>query len=193
MTTSCDPTAIPIDLDPAKERMRGVTVHSHLSFDVPFISQINDRLWIGGCQDGLVLPSNIEHLVSVYPWEEYTVNHELHSSLTVRMIDGDVVDEELVRSVALAINECRRDGTTLVHCQAGLNRSALVTALALMTGDGMGAAEAIALLRAKRSPAVLCNRTFERWLLDQHPEIERIDGTDDRRFVSATVKRRIDE
>jgi protein-tyrosine phosphatase len=168
MTASVDPTAIRIDLDPTKERMRGVTVHGHLSFDVPFISQLNDRLWVGGCQDGLVLPSNIEHLVSVYPWEEYTVNHELRSSLTVRMYDGDSVDEEVVEDVARAINECRRDGTTLVHCQAGLNRSALVAALALMTGDeGLGAAEAIVLLRERRSPAVLCNRTFERWLLDR--------------------------
>ena len=169
MTTSFDPTAIEIAVDPTKKRMRGVAIHGNASFDVPFMSQIDDRLWVGGCQDGMVLPTYIEHLVSVYPWEKYTVNHELQSSLTVKMFDADGVDEELVRTVAVAINECRRDGTTLVHCQAGLNRSALVAAFALMSGDGMSAADAIALLRSKRSPAVLCNRTFERWLTDQHP------------------------
>jgi protein-tyrosine phosphatase len=166
MIASVDPTAIAIELDPTKERMRGVAVHGNVSFDVPFISRIDDRLWVGGCQDGLVLPSNIEHLISVYPWEKYTVNHELRSSLRVRMFDGDCVNEELVRMVANAINTCRQDGTTLVHCQAGLNRSALVTAVALMTGeDRLDAEAAVALLREKRSPAVLCNKTFERWIL----------------------------
>ncbi len=51
-----------------------------------------------------------------------------------------------------------------MHCQAGINRSGLVTALALVE-EGMKAVDAIALLRAKRSPAVLCNRAFEQWLL----------------------------
>jgi protein-tyrosine phosphatase len=166
VTTGIDPTAIPIALDPTRGRMSGVAIHGNAKFDVPFISQINDRLWVGGCQDGLALPSNIEHVVSVYPWEKYTINHELRSSLSVEMFDGGSVDEELVRRVAAAVNVCLQDGTTLVHCQAGLNRSALVAALALMTGDeGLGAAGAIALLRERRSPAVLCNKTFSAWLL----------------------------
>jgi protein-tyrosine phosphatase len=51
----------------------------------------------------------------------------------------------------------------LVHCQAGLNRSGVVVAYALML-NGMSAAEAIARIRERRSPAVLCNPQFERWL-----------------------------
>jgi len=62
------------------------------------------------------------------------------------------------------VNEYKKHGVTLVHCQAGINRSGLVTALALVE-EGMKAVDAIALLRAKRSPAVLCNRAFEQWLL----------------------------
>lgn len=58
-----------------------------------------------------------------------------------------------------------RQGPTLVHCQAGLNRSGLVAALALIL-DGMLPAAAIDLLRQHRSPAVLCNPAFERWLLE---------------------------
>lgn len=68
-----------------------------------------------------------------------------------------------VDAIAAWVNVCRKDGPTLVHCQAGLNRSGLVAARAL-TLDGMNAADAIALLREKRSPAVLCNRSFESWL-----------------------------
>jgi protein-tyrosine phosphatase len=53
-----------------------------------------------------------------------------------------------------------------VHCQAGLNRSGLVTALALIL-NGMSPERAIGLLRQKRTPLVLCNGAFEAWLLGQ--------------------------
>jgi protein-tyrosine phosphatase len=62
------------------------------------------------------------------------------------------------------VNACRRRGPTLVHCTAGVNRSALIVAAALIQ-EGMDAAPAIALLRAKRGPDVLFNQNFERWLL----------------------------
>lgn len=54
----------------------------------------------------------------------------------------------------------------LVRCQAGINRSGLVTALILMM-SGMDAASAIALIRERRSPYVLSNAHFERWLLGE--------------------------
>jgi protein-tyrosine phosphatase len=50
-----------------------------------------------------------------------------------------------------------------VHCQAGLNRSSLVIARALIL-SGMPSVAAIALIREKRSPACLSNPSFERWL-----------------------------
>ncbi len=70
------------------------------------------------------------------------------------------------------MNACRRDlgpdEAVLVHCQAGLNRSGVVTALALMlNGDVATADKAIALLRARRGEAVLCNPLFVTWLRSQ--------------------------
>jgi protein-tyrosine phosphatase len=56
----------------------------------------------------------------------------------------------------------------LIRCQAGVNRSGLVMALTLMH-HGHSAAEAIALIRSRRSPAVLSNRHFVRWLLTEAP------------------------
>ena len=50
-----------------------------------------------------------------------------------------------------------------IRCQAGLNRSGLVTALTLML-SGMSAEEAINTLRAKRSSYALCNGEYEHWL-----------------------------
>jgi hypothetical protein len=58
---------------------------------------------------------------------------------------------------------------TLVHCHAGLNRSGLVVALALVK-MGRKPVDAIALQRSARDSFVLCNRTFERYVLDLDPE-----------------------
>lgn len=160
-----DPTAIPIDFDPRARRMRGVAVHGNTPFDVPFISEITPTLWLGGCTDGLVLPAHIHHVVSLYPWEQYRLGRELLSIMQVRLYDDASLppDPEQVDAIARWVNVCSQFVPTLVHCQAGLNRSALVVARALIL-NGMAPDDAIALLREKRSPAVLCNSTFESWL-----------------------------
>lgn len=158
-----DPTRIPIEFDPQQQFMRGTAVHGNTPFSVPFVSQITDDLWTGGCQDGLFLPREIVHLVSLYPWERYREHGDLRSSLHLRMYDSEDQAFDQVNAIAAWVNVCRLDGPTLVHCQAGLNRSGLVAARALTLG-GMDAADAIALLREKRSPAVLCNKHFEAWL-----------------------------
>lgn len=163
---SVDPTAFPIQFDPREQRMRGTAIHGNTPFDVPFVSKITDDLWQGGCENGLHLPREVRHVVSLYPWEAYKVSHELLSHTSVRLYD-DLVGPDREQMVALArwINVCRKTGVTLVHCQAGLNRSGLLAGLALVL-EGRSPAEAVSLLRSTRSPAVLCNPTFERWLLD---------------------------
>lgn len=155
-----DPTAIPIEFDPQKQRMVGVATHGMTPFDVPFISELAPNLWQGGCQNGLILPEFIDHLVSLYPWEQYTVQHDLSSALTVRMYDSLDQAYDQVDAIAAWVNEARKSGVVLVHCQAGLNRSSLVATRALMLG-GMTADEAIKTVRSKRSPACLCNPAFE--------------------------------
>lgn len=162
---SIDPTAIPIEFDPREQRMIGRAAHGNTPFNVPFISEITDNLWVGGCTSGLILPDHIDHLISLYPWEQYTVQHEIQSVLSVRMYDSLSQAMGQVEGIAAWVNVCRQDGPTLVHCQAGLNRSNLISATALKLG-GMTGADAIALLREKRSPAVLCNPAFEKWLLE---------------------------
>lgn len=161
---SSDPTAFSIDFDPTVQRMRGRAVHGDKYFDVPFISEIVPGFYQGGCQNGLVLPTNIKHLVSLYKWEAYTVQHELLSTRTVTMYDSlEGPAREEILEIASHVNESRQTGDTLVHCQAGLNRSGLVAATALIL-EGYPADTAISLLRANRSDAVLCNPVFEQWL-----------------------------
>jgi len=163
---SGDPTGIKIDFDPTIQRMKRVAVHGDTPFDVPFISEIAPNLWQGGCQDGLILPKFIKHLISLYPWEQYTVQHELSSALTVKMYDSLDQSFHLIEGIASWINQCRKDGPTLVHCQAGLNRSSLVAVYALML-EGRSAEKSIEIVRTKRSPACLCNKSFEEWLLSR--------------------------
>lgn len=162
MTTD-DPTRIDIKFDPTVQRLSGVATHGNTPFDVPFISQIDGNLWQGGCQNGLILPTNIKHLVSLYPWEAYTIEHELTSALEIKMYDS--LDQSMAQVEALAawVQACTLDGPTLVHCQAGLNRSGLVAAKVLML-RGMEGRAAIKTLRENRSPAVLCNPAFERYI-----------------------------
>lgn len=157
-----DPTAIPIDFDPREQRMRGIATHGRTPFDVPFISEITPTIWQGGCQDGLILPDFITHVVSLYPWEKYTINHDA-TRVEFQMYDSLDQSYELVDAIARTVNTAAERGVVLVHCQAGLNRSSLIACRALML-QGMTAADAISLVRQKRSPACLCNPAFESFL-----------------------------
>lgn len=61
------------------------------------------------------------------------------------------------RDVIVKLRQGRR---VLVTCMAGLNRSGLVCALALVFGNGMAPDDAVALLRAVRGPGALSNPHF---------------------------------
>lgn len=166
-----DPTAIEIQFDPHRQYMRGTAVHGNKDFSVPYISEVLDaeNLFQGGCRNMLTLPRNIEHLVSLYPWEQYDVNHDLQSRLEYRMYDAaEEPDRDEVIRLARWVNSCRSQGPTLVHCQAGLNRSGLIAAVALIL-EGRTPENAIDMLRRSRSGAVLCNPTFERFVMEFTP------------------------
>jgi hypothetical protein len=107
-----DPTKIDIRFDPREQHMEGTTMHGNKYFDVPFISEVTENLWQGGCANGLVLPDHIQHLVSLYPWEAYTVKHELKSYLMVKMYDSEDQAFDQVDGIAAWVNCCRADGVT---------------------------------------------------------------------------------
>lgn len=164
--TTADPTAIPLGVDPTYQRMIGRTYHGNMQFDVPYMSQITDNLWMGGCDPLLVLPPNIKHVISLYPWAQYRTNHTVSSRLEVMMLDSEdqEIDYYTMKRIVSWVRACEVDGPTLVHCQAGLNRSGLVVA-AFLLDQGKSGEEAINMLREARSPAVLCNKSFEDWVL----------------------------
>lgn len=74
--------------------------------------------------------------------------------------------DKLLRVARWAYDRWQEGETVLIRCQAGLNRSGLVTALVLILA-GYAPAQAITLIRNKRSPLALFNNHFVKWLLTQ--------------------------
>src|SRR3954453_15503791 len=74
--------------------------------------------------------------------------------------------ERILRAARWAWRRWQSGDRVLIRCQAGLNRSGLVTALVLML-EGYDAESAIALIRERRSSWALCNDHFVDWLLNE--------------------------
>lgn len=154
---------------------RFTDVHSHhiegwaLGFGefepMPLVSHIVDDLWTGGCINDAPLPEDFRYVVSLYPWERYALAAGTERVEFEFLDAATVPDERALYNAAELARDLASKGQTLVHCQAGLNRSGLVAGLALVL-DGYAAHDAVDLLRRRRSPAVLCNPVFEAWLLD---------------------------
>jgi len=64
-----------------------------------------------------------------------------------------------------AHREWKSGKKVLIRCQAGWNRSGLITALVLIR-QGYKPEDAITLIRTRRSPHALCNEDFVRYLED---------------------------
>ena len=131
-------------------------------------TEILPRLWMGGTSEDRYIGGDVppdhydfayeyDFIVTLYadampaPWG--TVEFRLGFP------DGELSGYDAARCqemAHLAWQHWKQGRTVLVRCQQGVNRSGLVTAMILMF-DGMGAEEAVALLRERRGPLVLNN------------------------------------
>lgn len=127
---------------------------------IPLMTEVVPDLWVGGAA-GTILPEDIKHFVSMIGGQGYEIRHPLESILVVSW--GDDMSQSLDRADAIAawVNSCK--GPVLVHCGAGLNRSGVIAARALML-QGMTADEAIGMIRKQRSEYCITNPHFEEWL-----------------------------
>lgn len=132
------------------------------NIDIPLVSHVEGNLWQGGCKHNIRLPDDFLYVVSLYPWEKYRIGLGT-ARWEYRMYDSLDQATEQVDEIAKHVVALCDAGKTLVHCQAGLNRSGLVTARALMF-MGYSADDAIKKLRDGRCSLVLCNDTFEDYL-----------------------------
>ena len=151
--------------DLSSHRIEGYAAHGGERIDIELISHIDGNLYMGGCLNKAPLGDFFHAVFSLYPWERYTLWPTVERT-EVKMYDAHgTPDMDAASSLAKKVVAALDHGPVLVHCQAGLNRSGLITALALMH-MGRTADEAIRLLRDRRSPTVLCNRSFEQALRD---------------------------
>lgn len=80
--------------------------------------------------------------------------------------DVDVDLDDLESTVSAAYQDWQAGKRVLIRCQAGMNRSGLITALVLMR-HGIRAKDAVELIRSKRGYLALSNRYFVNWLETQ--------------------------
>lgn len=145
--------------------------------DIPLVSHVVDNLYVGGYDLRADLGDFFSHIFSLYKWESYKNTGNLdpdtvHMEWTMYDGHGEILamdknenPVDLGEIVYQILSALSKGGNVLIHCQAGINRSNLLSALVLRAWKGMTSAEAIALLREKRSELVLANKTFERYLL----------------------------
>jgi hypothetical protein len=140
--------------------------------DPPLYSQISESLWQGGTYyDDTTIrgrkrlptlndPKPFDSVVSLcahsmpFGW--------LVKEMRYAFADGPAKPElyaEIERLADWAYAEWKDGKRVLIRCQAGMNRSSLVTALVLMR-SGLSPEAAIALIRKQRSPYVFSNKDF---------------------------------
>jgi protein-tyrosine phosphatase len=152
--------------------------HELDSWDFPLWSEILPGLWVGGTDDNdtietsantrlsrEITKNDFDTVVTLYAWAKPA--DWLVDELRFGFYDSNIehIDwEKLSRVVEYAHTAWKSGNKTLIRCQAGLNRSGLTTALVLMR-EGYEAADAISLMRSKRTNYVLCNADFEKHLL----------------------------
>lgn len=131
--------------------------------------EVHPGLSVGGHAvagpDGWSLPvvvrDEFDVVVSLYEAEGHGpadgVEHHYHRMADADLLGRDAV--EVARLAHLTADRVREGRTVLVRCQAGLNRSSLVAALALVE-LGLQPQEAIDRIRAGRHVNCLFNRSF---------------------------------
>jgi len=125
---------------------------------------IVEGLWQGDFPETGVDWSKFDDVVTMTAEDIPPVHLQLGGLwLYVPTWDSGEVNESGVREAArLVANRVREGKRVLVHCAAGLNRSGIVSARALMF-MGYEVEDAIARVRERREGA-LFNRTFVEWL-----------------------------
>jgi hypothetical protein len=148
-------------------------------YDGDLWSEILPGLWMGGTPmaDELGASRDLPFITSTLFQTVITLySHAQPVDYYVKEIrlgffDHDQMDVDLA-DLGHAVHVGHSDWVTgrrvLVRCQAGWNRSGLVTALIMMR-SGLEAEETIDVIRRRRSTFALGNTTFEQWLKDEGP------------------------
>lgn len=151
----------------------------------PLWSEVLPGLWQGGTAgndemhigrpvaDARIKPKDFDTVITMYGYAQPADWQVKEFRLAI--YDSDMRDfdaEELFDLVRVAHTDWQKGKKVLVRCQAGWNRSGLITALVLMR-QGYTTDQAIDLIREARSKHALCNHHFVAFLRRQDPEVWR--------------------
>jgi len=106
-------------------------------------------------------------IVTMYAWArpaDWNIQEFRYGVPDASIKDIDL--DRLRQAVEFGYDRWKSGDRVLVRCQAGLNRSGLVTAL-IMIKDGLTPIEAINTIRESRGPDALFNENFHAWLLKE--------------------------
>jgi hypothetical protein len=138
-------------------------------------NEILPNLFMGGTSDDATInfPQELNHfkgerdfdcIVTLYAWAS-PANWGVEER-RLGFPDAQIVNEYLdpIHEMASwAHSRWKLGKKVLIRCQAGLNRSGLLTALVLIH-EGYSSSDAIALIREKRSGWALCNSDYVSYL-----------------------------
>jgi hypothetical protein len=134
------------------------------------MSQITDTIWVGGHPRTIHnVPEILEPFKYVFCFDGRPSYYAGAGQMVTACAFDDrayLPDEGMLHHLADMVLAASQKGKTLVHCAGGINRSVLITTLALIKG-GMKPLDAIALIRAKRSHHCLSNKVFYDWVVKQ--------------------------
>jgi hypothetical protein len=139
-------------------------------------SEILANLFMGGTDDNDVihLPANpyasrndlpFDSIVTMYAWArpaDWKVQEYRYGVPDARISDMDL--SRLRQAVNWGYKQWKKGDRVLIRCQAGLNRSGLVTALILIK-NGMSPEDAIRTIRKNRADIALFNEHYVNWLM----------------------------
>ena len=154
----------------------------------PLYSEVAPNLFMGGTDDNATIDqaqklrhfegsNEFDCVVTLYAWAA-PANWGVEER-RFGFPDANIIEEYIPTIVELAQwahAKWAAGKKVNIRCQAGLNRSGLVTALTLMI-SGMSAQDAINTLREKRSDYALCNGEYERWLLSHAERMIQVNQT----------------
>lgn len=113
-------------------------------------------LWVGSVQDSRNVGAAKRHGITLVVNCTRNVPFSIPGVQRVRVaVDDDPTDAEdmalhLPRAVAAIEDHLARGGAVLVHCHAGISRSASVAAAYVMYKEGLGPRQAMARVRAAK-------------------------------------------
>jgi len=141
-------------------------------------SEIAPNLFMGGTADEDVIHQAVAYnkartdlpfdaIITMYAWAnpaDWRVQEFRYGIYDSAIADIDL--DRLRQAVQFGYNRWLSGDRVLVRCQAGLNRSGLVTALIMMS-TGLDAETAIEQIRKNRADVALFNNNYVEWLMSE--------------------------